>query len=257
MHTRDDLTPADFALAIEGRPAPFAELLPGLTLDSRVAIVAHSAAGAFGAAATLLGLVTHWYDERARAGDDFFEYPDSFYLQVGGGARADLRKLEIWPPHRQLVVVSRTQDVLEAIVDRAIDYLLVEDGGAGSALVRRETRNALPRRLRGGLAYGTSGVAARADVTVQSSGAAERYVTRAIEDSVGLAPDLRDSCRLLRRTLVRDGWTTEQLRRVSLQEAVELLCCGAERDAAMGVAQDIPRASLVRIGDGAEPVVPR
>lgn len=255
MHTRDDLTPADFALTIDGHPASFAELLPRLSLDSRVAIVSNSEAGVFGGAATLLGLVTHWYDERARTGEDFFEYPDYYYLRVGRGGRANLNKLEIWPPHKQLTVVPRTQDVLEAIEDRAIDYLFIEDRGAGRALVRRETRNALPRHLRGALAYGTGGAAPGADVAVQSSGAAERHVTRAIDSSAELPHDVRDATRQLRRDLARDGRVTERLRRVSLQEAIDLLCFATEAPpSASGLDEEARREGLVSIGRGAEAV---
>lgn len=228
MHTRDALTTADFTLTSEGHPAPFGDLLVGWTIDSRVAIVSHTPAGAFGAAAALLGLVTHWYRERAHTGEDFFEYPDYFYLQVGGDARADLSQLEIWPPHRQLVVASRSQDVLEAIIDRAVDYLLIEDRAPACAQVLRETQNALARRLRGALAYDTSGIAAGADVCVGASLAAERYVVAAIDSSDELSSGVRDSARQRRRVLCRDGRVTERLRRVSLPEAVALLCRGAD-----------------------------
>jgi hypothetical protein len=255
MHTRDDLTNADFTLTIAGRPASFAELFPGLTLESRVAIVADTPAGAFGAAATLLGLVTHWYGERARVGEAFFEYPDYFYLHVGGGGRADLGQLEIWPPHKQLAVDSRTQEVLEAIADRAIDHLLIEDGAPGCARVLRETRNALPRHLRGALAYDASGVAAGADIAVQSSAAAERHVADAIESSTELSPADRDSTRRLRGVLARDGRATERLRRVSLEQAVGLLCRGADGPSpAGGLNEGTLQARSVTIGQGAEAV---
>lgn len=257
MHTREDLTTADFAPTIEDRPATFAELLPGVTRDSRVAIVAHTPAGAFGAAVTLLGLVTYWYDQRARAGEDFFEYPDYFYLQVGGGGRADLGQLEIWPAHKQLIVAQCTQDLLEAIGDRAINYLLIEDRAPDRAAVLRETRNALPRHLRGALVYDASGVAARADVAVRCSVAAERHVSLAIDSSAELSPELRRSARQHRRDMMLDGQVTERLRRVSLEEGVELLCYPAGSSGALAAAADDDewlRSRLVDIGPGSEAV---
>ncbi len=257
MHTRDDLTTADFKLTIDGRLASFADLLPGVRLESRVAIVATTPAGAFGAAATLLGLVTHWYGERARAGEDFFEYPDYFYLQVGGGSRADLGQLEIWPPHKQLAAVARTQEVLESIADRAIDYLLIEDRQPGCAAVLRETRNALPRHLRGALVYDASGVASGAEVVVEGSAAVERHVAHAIDSSVELSQEVRDSTWQLRQALARDGRVTERLRRVSLEQAVDLLCCDAENlGPVAGLDKDMLQARLVTVGRGAEAVFP-
>lgn len=258
MHTRDDLTTADFKLTVAGRRASFADLLAGFTLNSRVAIVAHTPSGTFGAAAALLGLVTHWYQERALAGDDFFEYPDFFYLQVGDGdARADLGQLEIWPPHKQLVVVPRTQDVLEAIADRAIGYLLIEDRAPACAPVLRETRNALARHLRGALVYDATGVAATADVTVLGSVAAERHVVAAIDSSLELSQAVRDSTRRLRGGLSRDGRVTERLRRASLQEAVGLLCRGSEPPRPVtGFDQTMLQERLVTIGHGAETAFP-
>jgi hypothetical protein len=255
MHTRADLTTADFELTIEGRPTSFAELVPGLTPDSRVAIVAHTPAGAFGGAAALLGLVTYWYGEHARAAEDFFEYPDYFYLHVGSGGRADLGQLEIWPAHKQFVVVPRTQDVLEAIADRAINYLLIEDRAPDCAAVLRETRAALPRHLRGALVYDVSGVAERADIAVEASAAAERHIGHAIDSSVELSEEVRWSARQHRRDVTLDGRVNEQLRRVSLDEAVELLCYpAASPDRAAGLDHDVLAARLVNIGRGAERV---
>jgi hypothetical protein len=257
MHTREDLTTADFALTIEGRPATFAELVPGVTPGSRVAIVAHTPAGAFGAAATLLGLVTYWYGERARTGEDFFEYPDYFYLQVGaGGGRADLGQLEIWPAHKQLVVAPRTQELLEAIEDRAINQLLIEDRAPERAAVLRETRNALPRHLRGALVYDASGAAARADVAVEGSAAAERHVSLAIDSSVELSQEVRRSARQHRHDMTLDGQVTERLRRVALEEAVDLLCYPAESSGALPADPDEAwlRSRLVDIGPGADAV---
>jgi hypothetical protein len=257
MHTRDDLTTADFAPTIQGRPASFGELVPGLTRDSRVAIVAHTPAGAFGAAVTLLGLVTHWYGERADAAEDFFEYPDYFYLHVGGGGRADLGQLEIWPAHKQLVV-AHTQHLLEAIGDRAINFLLIEDRTPHCAPVLRETRNALPRHLRGALVYEASGVAARADVAVEGGAAAECNVSLAIDSSVELSHEARAEARARRRELATNGRVTERLRRASLEDAVELLCYPAESPGPFaGLDADMLRRHAMNIGPGAQAVLAR
>ncbi len=90
MHTTQEIGSADFSLKIAGRPARVSDLLPGFSVESRVAIVAFTPGAAFGAATTLLALATAWYEERRRRSADFFEYPDFFYLQAANGGLADL-----------------------------------------------------------------------------------------------------------------------------------------------------------------------
>ncbi len=224
MHTRQDIGPADFSLTIDGRPATVSELLPGFGVESRVAIVAFTPGAAFGAATTLLALVTAWYEERQRCSADFFEYPDFFYLQAADGGLADLGWLEVWPPHKLVVVPATAQDVLAAITDRAVDYLMVEDRAAGSGLVLRETLNALPRHLRAALAYGSAGEARGGDVAVSGSAASERHVIRAIKESTALPGAIRDVTLSMRRGLADGTHLIEHLRRVEIDEAVGLVC---------------------------------
>ena len=228
VHTTEEISCADFSLAIDGRPAQVSDLFPGFGVESRVAIVAFTPGGAFGAGTTLLALVTAWYGERRRRSADFFEYPDFFYLQVADGGIADLGWLEVWPPHKLVIVPPAAQDVLAAIGDRAVDYLLIEDRAAGSGLVLRETINALPRHLRTALAYDRTGVARGADVAVSGSAAAERHVTRAIEESSQLADAVREVSRAMRRGLTEGTHQVERLRRVGIDEAVALVCPPAD-----------------------------
>jgi len=224
MHTTQDIGPADFSLTIDGRLATVSELLPGFGVESRVALVAFTAGAAFGAATTLLALVTAWYEQRQRCSADFFEYPDFFYLQAADGGLADLGWLEVWPPHKLVVVPATAQDVLAAITDRAVNYLLVEDRAAGSGLVLRETLNALPRHLRAALAYGSAGEARAGDVTVSGSAASERHVIRAIKESTQLTDAIRDVTLSMRRGLADGTHLIEHLRRVEIDEAVGLVC---------------------------------
>ena len=203
MHTSKELNISDFSLTVEGRSAAVVDLLPGFSRTTRLAIVSRTPGGAFGAATTVLAMVTAWYDELRRGVDEFFEYPDFFYFHLGDGGIADLGGLEIWPPHKQVALPARAQDVLAAITDRAVEYLLVEDGPLSSALVLRETKNSLPRHLRAAVAYGADGTVESSDVTVTGSARSERHVIHAIDDSVDLPADVRAARRDLRRRLGR------------------------------------------------------
>ena len=253
MHTSKELDISDFALTVEGRSAAVVDLLPGFSRTARLAIVSRTPGGAFGAATTVLAMVTAWYDELRRGVDEFFEYPDFFYFHLGDGGIADLGGLEIWPPHKQVALPARAQDVLAAITDRAVEYLIVEDGPLGSALVLRETKNSLPRHLRAAVAYGADGTVESSDVTVTGSARSERHVIHAIDDSVDLPADVRAARRDLRRRLGVAGSPTEQLRRIDLDAAVAMLCpLGDTRANAPwgvgGMTDDALAARLVQIG---------
>ena len=212
--------------------------------------------GAFGAATTVLALVTAWYDELRRGVDEFFEYPDFFYFQLGDGGMADLGGLEIWPPHKQIELPARAQDVLAAIADRAVEYIFVEDGPPGSALVLRETKNSLPRHLRVAIAYGADGTVESSDVTVTGSARSARHAIDAIDESVDLPTDVRAARRDLRQRLSAAGSPTEQLRRIDLDAAVAMLCPlgDARANAPWGVggmSEDALAARLVQVGAAA------
>jgi len=58
---------------------------------------------------------------------DFFIYPDYFLFHVGRPL-GDHARLDIWPRRKEVVVPEDPQGVLDAINDRAITRLVVEDG---------------------------------------------------------------------------------------------------------------------------------
>ncbi len=285
MHVNDALHPRDFALRVGGRPATVGDLLPSFDVDARVAIVSRTPGAPFGAATLLLAIVAAWYAERrARAGGEpFYEYPDCYAIQIGG-EHADLGMLEVWPPRKRVVVEPDAEQVLGCLADRAIEYLLVEDGPARGGLVLRETAAAVPRHLRAAIAYAPSGRARRADVEVSGPPRAEALVAQAIADSTNVDAAVRDAARATRRRLAGEGRrapadrdemraapdrpadpptprpAVERARRIDLDTALGLLCPppGAaverpfgltERDRAVArLADGVPRRMLTRVG---------
>jgi hypothetical protein len=222
MHTNGLLSSADISIAVRGRDASLGDVFPGFGPGARLAIVTTQSCGAFGAATLLLAAVASWYDQRRLQGDDFWEYPDFFMLQVGE-ERADLAELEFWPPSKQPVVEPDAEVIMGALCDRAINYLLVEDGEPGVATVLRETLNAIPRHLRGAVAYSPSGRVPNADIVVRGSEVSERLIDGSIMRSTNVPSASREACRLARRALLDGDTPMETLRSIDIDTALGLL----------------------------------
>jgi hypothetical protein len=90
MHSSEELRSSDFAIEVGGRRGGIAELFDGFGEHDRLGVVLGEPCGAVG-----LG---------------------------------DHRRLDVWPGHKEVVVEAEAQRILEAIDDRAITRLLVEDG---------------------------------------------------------------------------------------------------------------------------------
>ncbi|GAB92995.1 hypothetical protein [Gordonia rhizosphera] len=95
---------------------------------------------------------------------------------------------DIFRSHKEVVVADDPESILEAVNDRAITRLLVDDVAEHPADVLPDTRASAARRIQTVLAYRPSGRVADADVTVTGNDVSEHYV-RAV------MTDLRDSPR--------------------------------------------------------------
>ena len=65
----------------------------------------------------------------ARPARQFFAYPDYFALHVGQ-PHGSLRKLDVFPDHKEIVVPADAESIVRAINDRGITRLLVPRKGA-------------------------------------------------------------------------------------------------------------------------------
>jgi len=127
VHSSRELRSASFAITVDGDPAAVADVLPGFRDSDRLGIVVRRPCGVVGASALLLAVVTAFYDVQRGRGEDFFIYPDYFVFHVGRKLGSHNR-LDIWPPHKEVVVADEPEEVLRAINDRGITRLVVEDG---------------------------------------------------------------------------------------------------------------------------------
>jgi len=81
--------------------------------------------------------------------------------------------------------------LLEAINDRAITWLLVEDRQPAPATMRRETLASARARIRGGFAYSPQGRVVGGDLRIAGNEVTESYV-RAVLDPDGLIASMRE-----------------------------------------------------------------
>src|SRR5699024_2329525 len=96
-------------------------------------------------------------------------YPEYFTFHIDQ-QHGDHRQMDIWPSHREVVVESNAEKILQAINDRAITRLLVPDGSpARSVNLLRETISSAEHRIITTLAYSPTGRVTQADITANTT----------------------------------------------------------------------------------------
>jgi hypothetical protein len=112
---------------VDGRAARLEDLFEGFGKQDRLGVVMSRPCGAVGASALIAAKITAFYDLHRARGEDFFVYPD-YYLFHVGRPLGDHARLDVWPGRKEVVVREEPQAILEAIDDRAISRLVVQDG---------------------------------------------------------------------------------------------------------------------------------
>jgi hypothetical protein len=209
MHTSRALSSGDFTIRADGRAATLDDVLPEFDEHSRLGIVVTQAGGGAGASTLILAAVTAFYDRLRTTDTDFFAYPDYFAFHVGQ-PRGSLRKLDVFPEHKEPVVADDAEAILEAINDRGVTHLLVPDRPAAAATTDRETRHSARRRIRAAIAYSPAGRVAAADITITAAPQAEEFVSAML----GSGP---------RDVVDGDGRPRETFRRLALDDALGML----------------------------------
>jgi hypothetical protein len=235
-----------FAIAVSGRPASIEELFPSFGEHDRLGVVMRKPCGAVGASALIAATITSFYDIQRSRGSDFFIYPD-YYLFHVGGPLGDHARLDIWPRRKEVVVDDDPERILEAIDDRAITRLVVEDGRPRQRDLDPEALASARARIATCLAYSASGRVEGADVRIEANEVTEGYVDAILDpesrmerlraeggdgaaraDSIAarageVATEVRREIKLARSELLEDGVPVETYRRIELDEALGLL----------------------------------
>jgi hypothetical protein len=228
VHSSRERRSASFRITVDGAPAAMDDVLADFQDADRIGVVVRRPCGAVGASALLLAAITAFYDVQRARGADFFIYPDYFVFHVGRKLGTHNR-LDIWPPHKEVVVADDPEEVLRAINDRGITRLVVEDGAPGEGSFARETLASARARILTAVAYAANGRTREADVAIAANDVTETYVGGVLEQSRDIASGERDRIAAARRKLVEDGRPVETYRRIALDEALGLLAPQPER----------------------------
>jgi hypothetical protein len=252
MHSSRELSSSSFEVRVDGRPAGIRDIFEGFGEQDRLGVVMSRPCGAVGASALITATITAFYDFHRARGEEFFVYPD-YYLFHVGRPLGDHARLDVWPRRKEVVVGEEPQEILEAIDDRAITRLVVEDGRRAEAALDDEVVASARGRIRTCLAYSPGGRVNDADVEIASNPVTEGYVEAILDPESRIARlraeladaeadalrariasiesrlsevDRADRVRILeaRRELLREGVPVETYRRISLDEALGLLC---------------------------------
>lgn len=230
MHSSEELRSSLFEISVAGRPARLVELFEGFTEHDRLGVVLSRPGAALGASALITATITAFYDIQRSRGPGFFVYPD-YYLFHVGRPLGHHGKLDVWPRRKEVVVEPDPGPILDAVNDRAITRLAVEDAAGVQAgepealeqVFEAEALASARARIVTCLAYSASGRVAGGDVRIASNPVAEGYVDATLERSPEIPAEERERIRRSRQELVEAGVPVETYRRVALDEALALL----------------------------------
>jgi hypothetical protein len=246
MHSSRELRSSSFEITVSDREVRLVDLLEGFGEHDRLGIVIRRPCGAVGASALITATITAFYDLHRAQAQDFFVYPDYFLFHVGRPL-GDHARLDIWPSRKEVVVPEDPGQILDAINDRAITRLVVEDGEPGEPAFGREALASAGARIATCLVYSASGRVLNADVRIASNPVSEGYVTAVLDPEARLAhlrggngadraradaiaarlaevtPEERRRIQRARKDLMEGGVPVETYRRIALDQALGLL----------------------------------
>jgi hypothetical protein len=231
VHTSVELNDSTFAISVDGAPATVDDLFPGFDDSDRLGVVVGSPHGLVGASLLVLAAVHRFYERQRELADSFWIYADYFAFHVDGpyGYHGEL---DIWPPHKEVVVPADGNELLRAINDRGVTRLVVETDGADPGPIEDEALASARARLRSAYAYSPAGRTAGADVQIAGNSVTDGYVAAVLHGHEDDPRDhhlgeverhVRDAIAASREQLVSDGRTVESYRRLSVDEALAAL----------------------------------
>ena len=185
----------------------------------------------WGRSGLIMATVTRFYDFYREplkdASSKFRIYPEFFIFHVGK-RHMNHSWMDIWPPHKEVVVEDDPEQILEAINDRGITRLLVEDMKPSTAVFLTETFCSAKQRIVSALAYSPSGRVENPDVKIMSCLTAEGYVLDSLNMSEELSEQVKEQLRQRRQPLFVNGRVTETYHRIDVCDAMYMLTQATE-----------------------------
>jgi len=226
LHTTKVLNSLDFLIKINGQEGVLEDIFPVFNKNDRLGIVVMRPGGGIGASGLLMAAITRFYDfYRPLLGNEPGKlriYPD-FYIFHVGYRHLNYYWLDIWPPHKEVILEDEPELILEAINDRGVTRLLVEDSLPTYKSFLRETISSAESRIVSAIAYSPVGRVDNGDVSIKSCSDVERYVHSTIKISEEITADMRNRLMLERKAIASDGCVTETYRRIEPSEAILML----------------------------------
>lgn len=226
MHTTKDMAMEDFDIWINGDKCSFDRLFPGFNELDRLGIVVRRPAGSAGASALLMAAVTRFYDfyrvQLGNESDKLRIYPEFFIFHVGK-QHMDHYWMDVWTPNKEVIVEDDPEQILEAINDRGITRLLVEDIPPSRAFFLDETAISAKLRIKSALAYSPAGRVQNPNVYMTSCPEAEGYLLSSFKRSEHLFEITYEELKQQRETLKVNGLAVETYRRIDVSDALNML----------------------------------
>ncbi|WP_134704580.1 hypothetical protein [Ammoniphilus sp. YIM 78166] len=225
MHTTKVLRTTDFDITNHDVKSSLDKLFPGFNKRDRLGVVVRQPGGSAGASALLMAAITRFYDfhrsQLCNITGSLRIYPEYFIFHVGK-QHMDHYWMDVWTPNKEVIVEDDPEQILEAINDRGITRLLVEDIVPSSATFLPETINSAKHRIISAIAYSPTGRVHNADVIITSCSTAERYVISSFKRSREMLTNYDELLRH-RENLLENNRVVETYRQIDIEDAFNKL----------------------------------
>ena len=211
---------SDFRITLRGEEVSHAQFFRDLSATDRLGVLAPGGVDGLGACLLLLAHTTAFYDRYRGTGDDFFAYPDHYTFQRRTPP-ASYSMLDVWPRHKNVPVAKDVGETLDAILDRAINVLVVPAGSAGAAEFAPVQMASARRTIRRCYTYSATGATEQPTLTVACGRPEPAAWAGAVIDS--LPPDDSAARRHWLRVVAGGSIPEQSFREVSLEQALALI----------------------------------
>lgn len=184
-----------FEFYINNNKVSFEDIFPGFNKQDRIGIVTHSEGGTLGISSLLMACVATYYemfnyDDLGNQDNKLRIYPENFIFHVGD-LTGNSAQLDIWPPHREVIVENDSEQILEAINDRGITRLLIEEKPETPATLMRESISSAESRIESILMFSPNGKIKNGDIEIRNNGSLSNFAVKSYDESANDLGEIR------------------------------------------------------------------